>query len=75
VEEKFELIAVGQGIALVPRTVAESYPRSDLVYLRVVDLDPVETCIAVAKGRRVRRLRDFVDVAQQTLKPALVQVN
>ena len=43
VEEKFELIASGHGIALVPRTVAESYSRADLVNLPVTDLDPVET--------------------------------
>lgn len=73
VEEKFELIAVGQGIALVPRTVAQSYPRSDLVYLPVVDLDAVETCLAVPKGRPVRRVRDFVDLAQQTLKSSPAQ--
>jgi DNA-binding transcriptional LysR family regulator len=32
VEEKFELIAAGHGIALVPRSVARSYSRPDLVY-------------------------------------------
>jgi DNA-binding transcriptional LysR family regulator len=68
IEEKFELIAVGHCIAMVPRGVASSYSRPDLVYLRVTDAEPVETCIAVAKGRRERRIRDFVTLASQTLK-------
>jgi DNA-binding transcriptional LysR family regulator len=62
------LIAVGHGIAALPRSVAESYSRPDLVYVRVTDAEPVETCIAVAKGRRERRVRDFVAVATDTLK-------
>jgi DNA-binding transcriptional LysR family regulator len=66
-EEKFELIAAGRGIALVPSSVASSYSRPDLVYVPVRDLPLVDTCIAVAKDRRERRLRDFVDIAIETL--------
>ena len=68
IEEKFELIAAGHGIAMVPRSVAASYSRPDLVHLEVIDAEPVETCIAVAKGRREPRVRDFVMVAVDTLK-------
>lgn len=67
VEEKFELIAAGHGIAMVPRSVAESYSRPDLVYLPVTDVEPVETCIAVTTGRRERRVRDFVRFAVETM--------
>ena len=67
VEEKFELIAAGHGIALVPLTVARSYSRPDLVYVPVLDLEPVGTCLAVLKGRRERRVRDFLAFAAQTL--------
>ena len=67
VEEKFELIAAGQGIAMVPLSIANSYSRPDLVYIPVSDALPVETCIAVAKGRRERRVRDFVNFAAQAL--------
>jgi DNA-binding transcriptional LysR family regulator len=67
VEEKFELIAVGQGIALVPRSVAASYPRPDLVWLPVTDAEPVQTCIAVARDRGEDRVRDFVTIAADTL--------
>ncbi|WP_329129002.1 LysR substrate-binding domain-containing protein [Streptomyces sp. NBC_01476] len=67
VEEKFELIAAGHGIAMVPRSVAASYSRPDLVYRPVTDAAPVETCVAVAEDRRERRVLDFVTFAAQTL--------
>jgi DNA-binding transcriptional LysR family regulator len=67
-EEKFELIAVGEGIALVPRSVARSYSRPDLVYLPVTDAVPVETCVVVPQDRRERRVLDFVAVAAQMLR-------
>jgi len=78
VEEKFELIAAGHGIALVPRSVARSYSRPDLVHLPVTDAVPVETCLAVAKDRREPRIRDFVASAAQTLaesRPRLAAVH
>ena len=67
VEEKFELIAAGHGIAMVPRSVAGSYSRPDLVYCPVTDAEPVETCVVVALDRRERRVLDFMTVAAQTL--------
>lgn len=68
VEEKFELIAAGHGIAMVPGSVAGAYSRPDLVHLPVTDAEPVEICIAVARSRRERRVRDFVAVAADTLR-------
>ncbi|MCX6471941.1 MAG: LysR family transcriptional regulator [Corynebacteriales bacterium] len=68
VEEKFELIAAGHGIALVPAGVATSYSRPDLVSLVVTDLPPVDTCIAVARGRREHRIRDFLTMAIDVLR-------
>ena len=67
-EEKFELIALGEGIALVPRSVARSYSWPDLVYVPVTDMVPVETCVVVPQDRRERRVLDFVAVAAQTLR-------
>jgi DNA-binding transcriptional LysR family regulator len=74
VEEKFELIAAGDGIAVVPRSVAQSYSRPDLVFLPVTDAVPVLTCIAVARGRREDRVRDFVTVAADTLGDSQVRL-
>jgi DNA-binding transcriptional LysR family regulator len=67
VEEKFELIAAGHGVAMVPQSVARSYSRPDLVYRPVTDAAPVQTCVVVAEDRRERRVLDFVAVAEQTL--------
>jgi DNA-binding transcriptional LysR family regulator len=67
VEEKFELIAAGHGIAMVPRSVARSYSRADLVYRPVTDAPPVATCVVVAGDRRERRVLDFAAVAAETL--------
>ncbi|MGI8881501.1 MAG: LysR family transcriptional regulator [Jatrophihabitans sp.] len=68
VEEKFELVAAGHGIAMVPRSVARSYSRPDLVYRPITDAAPVATCLVVTKNRRERRVRDFVTVAAQLLR-------
>jgi DNA-binding transcriptional LysR family regulator len=67
VEEKFELIAAGHGIALVPRSVAASYSRPDLAFRPVTDAVPAETCVAVAEDRREPRVLDFVTIAAGTL--------
>lgn len=68
VEEKFELIASGHGIALVPRSVAESYSRADLVYLPVTDALPVDACLVMTDDRREGRLLDFLEIATRTLR-------
>lgn len=68
-EEKFEAIASGQGIALVPDTVARLYPRNDLVYLPILDKDPDETCLVVPTSRRTDRVLDFLDLATTALQP------
>ncbi|MEJ8654506.1 LysR family transcriptional regulator [Streptomyces sp. MS1.AVA.3] len=67
-EEKFELIASGQGLALVPRSVAGSYSRPDLVYLPVTGALPVETCLAAPESSCAGPVRDFLDIATTTLR-------
>ncbi|MFG2142918.1 LysR family transcriptional regulator [Streptomyces sp. NPDC048696] len=67
-EEKFELIASGQGIALVPVSIAGSYSRPDLVYLKVTDYPPVETCLAVLESNCTGPVADFLDIATATLR-------
>ncbi|WP_131735889.1 LysR family transcriptional regulator [Actinomadura roseirufa] len=67
-EEKFELIASGHGIALVPQSVARSYSRPDLVYLPLTDAEPVETCLVVVEDRRDKALLDFLQIATTTLR-------
>lgn len=67
VEEKFELIAAGHGIALVPRSVARSYSRPDLTHRPVTDVEPAQTCLAAAADRRSPGVLDFMTIAQRTL--------
>ncbi|MGK5638979.1 LysR family transcriptional regulator [Streptomyces sp. URMC 126] len=67
-EEKFELIASGQGLALVPLSVADSHPRRDVVYLPVADTLPVETCLAVPEGCGAGPASAFLDIATATLR-------
>ncbi|ATL70403.1 LysR family transcriptional regulator [Nocardia terpenica] len=67
-EEKFELIASGHGIVLVPLSVVRSYSRPDLVYLPVTDAPVVETCLAVAADRHEKPVRDFLEIATATLR-------
>ncbi|MDC7335264.1 LysR family transcriptional regulator [Streptomyces lydicus] len=66
-EEKFELVASGHGIALIPLSVARSYSRPDLVNIPVTDVPELETCLAVAADRREKLLRDFLEIATATL--------
>ena len=72
VEEKFELIVAGHGIAVVPISVATSYSRPDLVYRPLVDAIPLDTCLVVMADREDLRVADFMAVAAETLcdKPA-----
>ncbi len=67
-EEKFELIASGHGIALVPVSVARYYSRPDLVHLPVADVPNAETCLAVTTDRPEKLVRDFLDIATTTLR-------
>lgn len=68
VEEKFELIASGHGIAMVPQSVAQLYSRADLVYREVIDATPVETCLAIAADRREPEVREFFALASTALR-------
>jgi DNA-binding transcriptional LysR family regulator len=67
VEEKFELVAAGRGIALVPRSVARYYSRTGLVHRPVTDAVPLDTCLAVAEDRRQPHLHDFLTIAAKAL--------
>ncbi|UIJ35430.1 LysR family transcriptional regulator [Allobranchiibius sp. GilTou73] len=73
-EEKFELIASGDGIAVVPLSVARSYLRPDLLHRPVTDAEHVQTCLVVPRGRRERRVQDFLAVATRTLAPVATRL-
>jgi DNA-binding transcriptional LysR family regulator len=66
-EEKFELVAAGRGIAVVPRSVARYYARPDIAHRPLADAPPQELCLAVAEDRRQQHIEDFLNVATATL--------
>lgn len=69
-EEKFELIASGQGLALVPRSVARAYVRPDLVHRLVTDAPGSDTCLAVPADHHDKLLREFLALATEMLRHA-----
>jgi DNA-binding transcriptional LysR family regulator len=66
-EEKFELVAAGQAIAVVPLSVARYYSRPDVVHRTVVDALPQELCLGVAKDRKQQQVLDFLAIAERVL--------
>ncbi|SDT82889.1 DNA-binding transcriptional regulator, LysR family [Streptomyces sp. TLI_053] len=67
-EEKFELIASGQGVALVPLSVMRAYARPGLVHLPVDDHPPVATCLAAPEGHGPGPVADFLETAAEVLR-------
>ena len=53
VEEMYACVAAGRGLAITSGAVSEQYPRPDLAFLPVRDLDPVE--IGIARLRSDKR--------------------
>ncbi|GAB0104372.1 LysR family transcriptional regulator [Nocardia sp. JMUB6875] len=67
-EEKFELIASGQGLSVVPLSLARAYTRPDVVHRLVTDAPASETCLVLPAGQPDKLLRDFLDIALTTLR-------
>ncbi|AYF76831.1 hypothetical protein D7D52_26840 [Nocardia yunnanensis] len=67
-EEKFELVAAGHGLVLVPLSVARAYVRPDVVYRPVADATMAETCLAVMGDAPDKLLREFIDIAVEVLR-------
>ncbi|MBW8794857.1 MAG: LysR family transcriptional regulator [Streptomyces sp.] len=63
IEEKFECVAAGTAITMVPRSAAEQYSRSDIVYVPVVDAEPDRVLLAWAAGRRSPLVAAFAEAA------------
>ncbi|QHA10199.1 LysR family transcriptional regulator [Streptomyces broussonetiae] len=67
-EEKFELIASGHGIALVPLSVARTYSRPDLTHIPVTDVPAEETCLVAPTTTREPLVLAFLDIATTALR-------
>ncbi|MFG2966004.1 LysR family transcriptional regulator [Streptomyces sp. NPDC048288] len=69
IEEKFECVAAGTAITMVPRSAAEQYSRPDIVYVPVVDAEPDRVLLAWAAGRRSPLVTAFAEAAEAVREP------
>jgi len=60
-----EVVVLGQAVALLPRSAAESNQRSDMVFRPVLDASPYLTSLAWAAGARSRWISGFVRTATE----------
>ncbi|MFJ9894771.1 LysR family transcriptional regulator [Streptomyces sp. NPDC091280] len=67
IEEKFENVASGAGITLVPVSVAEQYSRPDIAYVPVTDAEPDEVVLAWETARRAPLVTAFVRTARSVV--------
>ena len=67
VEEKLELVAGGQGIAVIPESTANFYTRPDVEAIPIEDLSPNHVAAAWPTGRTTTLIREFVDAATTLL--------
>lgn len=65
VEEKLEHIAAGEGIIILPQSIAMYYRRPDIVYVPITDIDDNQVVLAWDSTRRSTLVRDFVRAATE----------
>jgi len=64
-----EVIALGQAVALIPQSLAESNRRNDVAYLPVVDASPYVIVAAWPEGSRSAHIARFVGSATHLYQP------
>lgn len=62
-EELFSAVALGPNITIVPSACRELYPRPDLTYIEVVDMEPIVVALAWLPGPERPALKALVDQA------------
>jgi DNA-binding transcriptional LysR family regulator len=67
VEEKLELVAGGQGIAVIPASTANFYTRPGIEAIPVEDLGPNHVAAAWPTGRTTPLIEEFVEAAAALL--------
>jgi DNA-binding transcriptional LysR family regulator len=64
VEEKFENVAAGRGVVVIPESATQYYRRPDLTFARVTDLPELQACMVIeASRRRSAVLRELLAAA------------
>ena len=65
VQEILTLVAAGKGVCLVPVSVAQHYPRTDVVYIEVSDADPAVVSLAWPRGGLRPIVAAFIEVTRR----------
>jgi len=65
VEGLLEVVGLGQGVALVPRSLAARHTRPDVVYRPVADATPYDVILGWPRDSRSRTVAEFVKVAAE----------
>ncbi len=73
VQEILTLVAAGKGVCLVPASVAQHYPRADVIYVEMSDADPAVVSLAWPRGSLRPIVGAFIEVARR-LAPASAEL-
>jgi DNA-binding transcriptional LysR family regulator len=65
VQEILTLVGAGKGVCLVPASVAQHYPRADVIYVEVSDADPAVVSLAWVRGSVRPIVGAFIEVARR----------
>lgn len=65
VEEKFEHVAAGAGVLVLPLSVAAFYTRRDLTSVVIDDIGPTHVCLAWDASRRSPLILEFAAIAEE----------
>ena len=69
VEEKLELVAGGQGVAVIPLSTAQFYTRSDVVVVPVEGLAPSRVALAWLTDAAPVNIKEIADLAVAAWSP------
>ena len=72
IEEKLELVAAGQGVAVLPESVGRYYRVDGVTRLPVTDAPPHQLCLATLTTRRPPHVAAFLHIAYNTLATPLM---
>ena len=65
VPEILTLVAAGKGVCLVPASVAQRYPRADVVYIEMSDADPAVVSLAWPHGGLRPIVAAFIELTRR----------
>jgi DNA-binding transcriptional LysR family regulator len=69
VQEIITLVGAGKGVCLVPALVARHYPRTDIVYVEVLDADPAVVSVAWPRGGLRPIVSAFIEMTRRLAPP------